>query len=33
MPGIWARHLAAYYVELVEGSQTGEVVTAESPMA
>jgi NAD(P)-dependent dehydrogenase (short-subunit alcohol dehydrogenase family) len=33
MPGIWARDLAAYYVELVEGSQTGAVVTAESPMA
>ena len=33
MPGIWAKDLAAYYVELVEGSQTGEVVTAEVPMA
>jgi hypothetical protein len=32
MPGIWAKDLAAYYVELVEGTRTGEVVTAEEPM-
>jgi NAD(P)-dependent dehydrogenase (short-subunit alcohol dehydrogenase family) len=32
MPGIWAKDLAAYYVELVEGTRTGEVVTAESPV-
>ena len=31
MPGIWAKDLAAYYVELVEGDQTGQVVTAEEP--
>ena len=33
MPGIWAKDLAAYYVRLVEGSSTGEVVTAEEPFA
>jgi NAD(P)-dependent dehydrogenase (short-subunit alcohol dehydrogenase family) len=33
MPGIWARDLAAYYVRLVEGSSTGEVVAAEEPLA
>jgi NAD(P)-dependent dehydrogenase (short-subunit alcohol dehydrogenase family) len=32
MPGIWAKDLAAYYVDLVEGTQTGAVVTAEGPM-
>lgn len=31
MPGIWAADLADYYVELVEGAATGEVVTAEGP--
>jgi NAD(P)-dependent dehydrogenase (short-subunit alcohol dehydrogenase family) len=31
MPGIWAKDLAAYYVDLVEGDATGEVVTAEEP--
>jgi NAD(P)-dependent dehydrogenase (short-subunit alcohol dehydrogenase family) len=30
MPGIWAKDLAVYYVDLVEGNQTGEVVAAES---
>ena len=33
MPGIWAKDLAAYYVQLVEGTSTGEVVTAEQPMS
>jgi NAD(P)-dependent dehydrogenase (short-subunit alcohol dehydrogenase family) len=28
MPGIWARDLAEYYVDLVEGDQTGLVVDA-----
>jgi NAD(P)-dependent dehydrogenase (short-subunit alcohol dehydrogenase family) len=32
MPGIWARDLAAYYVRLVEGDGSGEVVTAEEPL-
>lgn len=32
MPGIWAKDLAAYYVALVEGAGTGEVVNAEEPM-
>lgn len=32
MPGIWAKDLAAYYVRLVEGDATGEVVTAEAPL-
>ncbi|HET9949487.1 MAG TPA: short chain dehydrogenase [Longimicrobiales bacterium] len=31
MPGIWARDLAAYYVELVEGDTTGRVVDAYRP--
>jgi NAD(P)-dependent dehydrogenase (short-subunit alcohol dehydrogenase family) len=30
MPGIWAKDLAEYYVDLVEGEQTGEVATAEA---
>jgi NAD(P)-dependent dehydrogenase (short-subunit alcohol dehydrogenase family) len=29
---IWAKDLAADYVALVEGTRTGEVVTAEAPM-
>jgi NAD(P)-dependent dehydrogenase (short-subunit alcohol dehydrogenase family) len=33
MPGIWAEDLAAYYVALVEGRQTGDVCTAEEPMS
>ena len=33
MPGIWAKDLARYYVALVEGDRTGELVTAEKPMA
>jgi NAD(P)-dependent dehydrogenase (short-subunit alcohol dehydrogenase family) len=33
MPGIWAKDLAHYYVALVEGEQTGSVLTAEKPMA
>jgi NAD(P)-dependent dehydrogenase (short-subunit alcohol dehydrogenase family) len=33
MPGIWARDLAIHYVRLVEGDGTGEVVTAEEPLA
>jgi NAD(P)-dependent dehydrogenase (short-subunit alcohol dehydrogenase family) len=28
MPGIWARDLAARYVELLEGAETGQVVNA-----
>ena len=32
MPGIWAKDLAAYYVRLVEGTATGEVLTAEEPL-
>jgi NAD(P)-dependent dehydrogenase (short-subunit alcohol dehydrogenase family) len=31
-PGIWAKDLAAHYVALIEGRQTGEVVTAEAQM-
>ena len=30
MPGIWARDLAEYYIDLVEGLQTGQVVQAEA---
>jgi len=30
MPGIWAKDLAEYYVELVEGDQTGQIVSAET---
>jgi NAD(P)-dependent dehydrogenase (short-subunit alcohol dehydrogenase family) len=30
MPGIWAEDLAQYYVDLVEGDETGTVVSAES---
>jgi len=33
MPGIWARDLAAYYVRLLEGTETGAVLTAEKPLA
>jgi len=33
MPGIWAKDLALYYVALVEDHRTGELVTAEKPMA
>jgi len=29
MPGIWAKDLAEYYVDFVEGDPTGEVVNAE----
>lgn len=32
MPGIWASDLAAYYVRLVDGEGSGEVVTAEEPL-
>jgi NAD(P)-dependent dehydrogenase (short-subunit alcohol dehydrogenase family) len=31
MPGIWAKDLAEYYVDLVEGDQTGQVVIAAGP--
>lgn len=30
MPGIWAKDLAEYYVDLVEGDETGRVVDAET---
>ena len=30
MPGIWGRDLAEYYIDLVEGLQTGQVVQAET---
>lgn len=30
MPGIWAADLAEYYVDLVEGHETGRIVSAES---
>ena len=30
MPGIWSRDLAEYYIDLVEGLQTGQVVQAEA---
>jgi len=30
MPGIWAADLAQYYVDLVEGDETGKVVNAET---
>ena len=33
LPGIWARDLALYYRRLVEGDETGAVLTAEGPMA
>lgn len=29
MPGIWAKDLATYYVDLVEGDETGQIVSAE----
>lgn len=29
MPGIWAADLAEYYVDLVEGDETGQIVSAE----
>lgn len=31
MPGIWASDLAEYYVDLVEGDQTGLVLSADKP--
>lgn len=31
IPGIWAKDLAEYYVDLVEGEQTGQVVCAAGP--
>lgn len=30
MPGIWARDLAEYYIDLVEGLQTGQIVQVET---
>lgn len=33
MPGIWAEDLARYYVDLVEGEETGRVVSAEHAKA
>ncbi len=30
MPGIWAEDLAVYYVDLVEGRQTGQILSAEA---
>ena len=30
MPGIWAKDLAEYYGDLVEGGQTGQVLSAET---
>jgi len=33
MPGIWAKDLAAYYVDLVEGQQTGQILSAETAKA
>lgn len=33
MPGIWAEDLAEYYVDLVEGNRTGEIVNAETAKA
>lgn len=30
MPGIWAEDLAEFYVDLVEGDQTGQIVSAET---
>ncbi|MGD2045824.1 MAG: short chain dehydrogenase [Gemmatimonadota bacterium] len=33
MPGIWAKDLAEYYVDLVEGDRTGNVVSAEKAKA
>ena len=30
MPGIWARDLAEYYIGLVEGLQTGQILQAET---
>jgi NAD(P)-dependent dehydrogenase (short-subunit alcohol dehydrogenase family) len=32
-PGIWAKDLAEYYVDLVEGDQTGQIVNAEAAKA
>jgi NAD(P)-dependent dehydrogenase (short-subunit alcohol dehydrogenase family) len=32
MPGIWAKDLAAYYLRLVGGDETGMVLEAEAPM-
>jgi len=31
MPGIWAKDLAEYYVDFVEGEQTGQVASAATP--
>ena len=31
MPGIWAKDLAEYYADFVEGGQTGHVASAETP--
>jgi len=31
MPGIWAKDLAQYYVDFVEGTETGQVVEAARP--
>jgi len=33
MPGIWARDLAEYYADLVDGDQTGQVVNASTAKA
>jgi NAD(P)-dependent dehydrogenase (short-subunit alcohol dehydrogenase family) len=33
MPGIWAEDLAVYYVELIEGDQTGQILSAETAKA
>jgi NAD(P)-dependent dehydrogenase (short-subunit alcohol dehydrogenase family) len=30
MPGIWAKDLAEYYVDLIEGDQTGQILDAET---
>ena len=30
MPGIWAKDLARYYVDFVEGDQTGRIANAEN---
>jgi len=31
MPGIWAKDLAEYYVDFVEGEQTGQIASAAGP--
>lgn len=33
LPGIWAKDLATYYVDLVEGDATGQVVSGDSAKA